>query len=328
MEDLSGKVLLNGYGVKLYNYSRTRKGTICKTDKGMLEVRKNNSSANNIIFEHDAMAHLKNSDFKNVDNFLKTVDNNNYFEIDGTKYVVCNYIEGDNFDLKDTKKCNLAVETMAKMHEASKGFISGVEVSNIGKTPLLFQKRNAELTKIKKLIKNKSLYSDVDLVVLKNYEYVKDKLMHSTNLISNANYDAVIKKAISDKCFCHNAYKSENIKSLNEDGVFLTGFSKCAYDTCIVDLAEFMRRYLKNENANYDDLCEIYDQYNKIRNVSKEEKMILNAILVYPYKFLKILNEHYNKRRVYTSSAVVDKLKRCINESKKNEPILTEFLKL
>ena len=40
MEDINAKILQQGFGIKLISAYRTRTGLVCKTDRGMLELKK------------------------------------------------------------------------------------------------------------------------------------------------------------------------------------------------------------------------------------------------------------------------------------------------
>ena len=57
-------------------------------------------------------------------------------------------------------------------------------------------------------------------------------------------------------------------------------------------------RYMKSEAADERGIAKIIESYSSLRTLSDNDLGIIKGMLVYPYKFLKLCNEHYNKRRV------------------------------
>lgn len=325
MEDVNGKILYQGYGLKLLNTTRNRTGFVCKTDRGYKEVKKNNVDENAIIFESQAKEHLARHGFCNLTNFNKTIDNKPFYLFEGNRYVVEDYITTQSIDLSSRDNILEAVRTLAEMHKASCGFHSEIKNTNIGRLPAIYEKRNNELVRIKKWIGSQSNLSKVDLIVLKNYDYFKRKAAQSFEMLQNSHYNRLMEQAVEVQSFCHNAYKGDNIRLMETGNLFVAGFQKCAYDTCIVDLAEFIRRYMKNEDCSINVISDMIEEYNKMKTVTNEDRELLFAMLAYPYKFLKICNEYYNRRRVYVSDGVVQKLENCVAQSERNDKILNQL---
>ena len=53
MDDNYEKILWEGYGLHFLGGNRVRTGYLCKTEKGILEVRKSITPSKQILFEHD-----------------------------------------------------------------------------------------------------------------------------------------------------------------------------------------------------------------------------------------------------------------------------------
>lgn len=327
MEDINAKVLNQGYGLKLINTSRSRSGIICKTDSGVKELRKTNTDEKIICFESAAKEHLKNNGFLNVDCFIKTLDGKPFYIFDGNTYVLTDFVSSQGADLNEKEFILKAAEALAKIHTASKGFVSDVENSNVGKLPTLYNKRKNELVKIKKWINNQSTLSSVDLIVLKNFNYYKENAEKASDYIQNSGYSEIADFARINKTFCHNSYKNDNVRITDTNDIFVTGFSKCAYDCGVVDLAEFIRRYIKSETSDIKTICEIIESYNKIKPVTKNEIDVIYSMLCFPNKFLKLCNQYYNKRRVYVSDAIIQKMEKCVLQRERNDDFLKKLEK-
>lgn len=322
MEDINGKILYQGYGLKLLNTTRSRGGFVCKTDKGYKELKKKNTQENLLLFESEAKDHLSLHGFQNLNKFNKTIEEKPFYFFEGNHYTVEDYIPTQSADLTSKQTILEATSTLARMHQASKGFHSEIQITNIGHLPILYEKRIQELNRIKKWIANQSCLSKIDLIVLKNYAYFKEKAEQSLDLLHSSKYNELMEQAIKDNSFCHNAYKGDNIRVLESGALFVSGFQKCAYDYCMIDLAEFIRRYMKNEDCQPEIIASILEAYDQVHSVTPADKELIFAMLSYPYKFLKLCNEYYNKRRVYVSDAIVQKMENCVAQSERNNQII------
>jgi len=69
----------------------------------------------------------------------------------------------------------------------------------------------------------------------------------------------------------------------------------------------------------------ILDAYEEITPLSKEEKVLLRAMLTYPNKFLKLCNLYYNKRRTCISPAMTKKMSDALEEEQIMEGFLQKY---
>ena len=97
----------------------------------------------------------------------------------------------------------------------------------------------------------------------------------------------------------------------------MAGLDGCTCDLSITDVAHLIRRYIKSDTASEEGIAAILESYGSVRPVSRKELGIIKGMLVYPYKFLKLCNEHYNKRRVCISEASVERFENCIKQREK-----------
>lgn len=324
MDDINEKVLREGFGIKLFSGFKTRTGFVCRTDKGMKELKKA-AEEKGILFENDVKEHLIQKGFISLNRFLPALDQKPCFFYNGVYYTLENYIETQAID--DTMEENWVkgAKLLGNFHRAAKGLTSEYGRTNAGRLPILYEKRKRELQRIRKRISRQSCYNEVDLLVLYNYKRYNERIQASENLLIDSQYADYADMAIKEQTFCHNAFKPENIR-LTEKGTFvLTGFGKCAYDCCMTDLAEYLRRYLKTENCCCDTIEKIIKEYNSVHDLSIGEIDIIYGMLLYPYKFLKLCNEYYNKRRVCVSEAMVQRLHKCIVANNRAEKILDQI---
>ena len=92
-----------------------------------------------------------------------------------------------------------------------------------------------------------------------------------------------------------------------------------------VDLAEFIRRYYKDNKCGAETAADIADTYNAAKSLTTGDARVLYACLVYPGKFFRLCNKYYNKRRTFMSAAVEDKFRRCCQRAAEEQRFLNEL---
>jgi spore coat protein, CotS family len=322
MEDIYEKVLFHGYGLKLYNITRTRRGLIVKTDKGLKELRKTNRDFKTIEFENEIKKHLYNKGFRNTDIYLETKDGMPYFVQNDQCFVMSEYVPAKEIDLEDLETAKKSARTLATIHSLSQG-LTAEGKSNLGRLTPMCQKRRAELRHIKKWINNQSKYSPVDIIVVKSFDYFLERTGRTENILTSSAYQEITRIAKEKGTVCHLSYKGDNIRQKEDsDKLYITGFDKSAYDCTVWDLAEFIRRQIKSPLCTEKTVDEVLKSYTEVLNIGEEEVKVLGAMVLFPAKYFKLLNGYYNKRKVCQSDFVRDKLERCIMTSRKEETVL------
>ena len=109
--------------------------------------------------------------------------------------------------------------------------------------------------------------------------------------------------------------------------IFIDSMSKCAYDIHVWDLAYFIRRMMKNADFNEQYAIKIIYAYKNGASLGKDECGVLEAMLLFPWKFMSLCNEYYNKKRNYCLTPAADRFIRCVEASEREEKILSALSK-
>ena len=177
----------------------------------------------------------------------------------------------------------------------------------------VFSKRAAEFTRIRKRIKTFGDYTKVDLLVIKYYDYYMERIKEAEELLKNAGLPEAAAETDERKLVCHNAFKNDNVRKSADGRVIVSGLDGCTRDMSAGDVAHLIRRYIKNPAASQDGVRTVLESYSAKRPLSEAELGIIRGMLIFPYKFLKLCNEHYNKRRVCISEAAVERFENCVS---------------
>ncbi|MBE6007635.1 MAG: hypothetical protein E7235_00355 [Lachnospiraceae bacterium] len=318
MENSNSVILSKGYGLKLISSTRTRTGLVCKTDKGIKELKKVFSDEKAVIFEDAVKRHLKQRGFRGVGLYEKTPDGTPFFNYEDTRYVLEEYIPCKGAELTDKKVMKKAVEALADIHNLTEDFVFDGEIRQGTDLTELYGKRKQELLRIIGRIKKGKTKTNCDRLILDKGEVFIARAQKALDMLCDAGYGDKSKCVI-----CHNCYKGDNVRLDEEkEDIYVTGFSKCAFDMGTVDVAEFIRRFYKDTACSGYEAAKIIDIYSLKRAVSKDDIKMIYAMLLYPSKFFKLCNSYYNKRRSFISGAVEEKFARCCDVAEREELFL------
>lgn len=323
MEDMYSKILWEGYGIKNHNTTRVRTGFICKTDKGVIELKKARVRKRNLLFAHDVKEHLYKNGFKRLNRFFVTKDNMPFYEKDETLYVLEELLPKETLAETTIEDFLQGIKVLGNLHKLGKGLETKYATWDEGKLERTFQKRTNELGKVRGRIQKEGRYDNIDRLVMGAYEKCMNQCLQATEFLSNANYNNLFEKAKRDNAFCHSNYKGDSVHKDDNNNLYIGGFEYVKSDFPVIDLCNYLKRFLRKAGGNKDDILNLMEAYHKENPLSKEETLLLKALSIYPEKFLKVINEHYNKRRCCLSSAMEERLASVIKDEDESISLLS-----
>ena len=140
-------------------------------------------------------------------------------------------------------------------------------------------------------------------------------------------YIRLVDKARKDGSVCHCDLSYQNILADGKD-VYVVNFESCAKEIKIYDLANLIRRKMRKCDWNIGEAKFMLENYNKQNSLSKDDLIVLRAILMFPQKFWRIANKYYNMKRGWAEKSMQTKLQEAIAEKDAHYSFLKEFEKL
>lgn len=313
MDDINMKILQQGFGVRLISSYRTRTGLVCRTDRGLLELKRTFSDDIGLETEAALKEYLVSRGFDGLDRAYRTTDGMPCFRTEDAAYILIKYVPSERLEAENTDDLSVMADTLARFHNAAEGFEAEGLRRAAGSPEDVFSKRAAEFTRIRKRIKTFGDYTKVDLLVIKYYDYYMERIKEAEELLKNAGLPEAATETDERKLVCHNAFKNDNVRKSADGRVIVSGLDGCTRDMSAGDVAHLIRRYIKNPAASQDGIRTVLESYSAKRPLSEAELGIIRGMLIFPYKFLKLCNEHYNKRRVCISEAAVERFENCVS---------------
>mgnify|MGYP000901794505 CR=1 FL=1 len=326
MEELYEKILWEGYGLRFYSGTRTRTGLVCKTDKGLRELKKARERMNGVRYAHDVKECLYGNGFTAISRFYHTMDGHPCFLKDGTVYVLEELLPAAALEEDGTEAFIKGAKTLGKMHSCAKGLESKYMQWDKDRLPAQFAKRRTELGKIKRRIQKQGGYDAIDLLVLENYDTYMEHTLRAEALLRQAEYSVLFEKARKEGAFCHHSFKGENIRVAEGGRLYVGGFEGCSSDIALLDLAAYLKRYMKKAEGDREGVLRMLEAYEESNPTDTRQRVLLRALVIYPEKFLRLINEYYNKRRACVSPAMQERLALAVEEEGRAKELF-EFIR-
>ena len=174
--------------------------------------------------------------------------------------------------------------------------------------PQLYAKRRSELAKVRRRNDKRGSYDAIDLLLLQYYEPYMERAAEAEELLCRGGYAEAIARTAQEGGFCHNAYKGEALRQETDGRIFVGNFDKCSAELPLADLAAYIRRYFKKTEGTAAGISAMLERYGRHCPLSERDMILLQGMLLYPEKFLRLINEYYNRRRTCVSPAMRERL--------------------
>lgn len=244
---------------------------------------------------------------------------NQLFSCDGygTKYVVTKHFVGADCDAGNKSDMYEAVRTLARLHNIT----ARMPMEDEEYVPVLsgnleeIEKHNRELKRIRKYLRQKKQKTEFEYDVLAHFQEFYELAMNTEQELRKSGYLEENDRAVEQYSICHGNYNYHNILRL-KDGMAVLNFEHSGRGLLIRDLYFFLRKVLEKHDWNLAYGAALIENYDRIRPISREERMILKLLLAYPEKFWKVLNHYYNGNKVYLPEQMQDKMKRVYQQQR------------
>ncbi|MDD4495452.1 MAG: CotS family spore coat protein [Eubacteriales bacterium] len=314
MGDLIGEII-DRYNIRVKNFDNHMEGSVLLSDEDeRYLVRETGLPAERILFMHHAKEHLASNGFDFTDRFACTVEEEPFFVYRGKIYTVSRMCEGRECDFLELQDVISAVGLLAKLHLASKGFelpFQSTERSQLGKLPDLYRKRAKELSKLKNYaLRGKG---EFDHIFLENVDFYSNLGNEAARKLETSAYNDLCEDTARQRTFCHHDYCHRNV-ICGKDRMYVKGFDYCCAEIWVKDIADLLRRHLRNCSWPIDNAKIILEAYASVRTPADEELEVLKIMLSFPYKFWSVANKFYNSKRCWAEKTFVPKIKDIVGD--------------
>ncbi len=288
-----------------------------KTNKGERCLKKINYGPQKLLFVYGAKEHLISNGFTNVDRYFLNIDGEPYALVNEDLYTLSEWLEGRECDFHNIEEVKIASATLAKLHEASKGYDppeNSKLKTDLGRWPSLMEKRIKSLDKMRDMIRKKNNKSNFDLLYLKSMEFYKEIGRKALKTLKESSYEELCEITEAEKSFCHHDYTYHNIILDSDNNVSVIDFDYCKREIRAFDISNFMIKVLKRCNWNLDFAIAIIESYNEVSKLREDEYQVLYAYLLFPQRYWRLANRYYYNEVNWGQNTFASKLESIINE--------------
>lgn len=284
---------------------------ICRNEGQARLIKSSSQSCEQIFFIEGIKKRLIENSFKNIDKYYISSQDTPFYSCEEGTYVMSDYIAYPEVDLTSPNQMKQVVKAVATVHRLGSGYDTFKPCEEIIFDRL--EKAIKRLKEIKKIVCSQKKYSDFDISFIKHYDYYYQDALEAQEILKASKINALINESVKRRLFCHNTLKEENILLSSSKGIFITGFDNATPQHYVFDLYQLIERYMRKHGEEYLSLDEILNIY--FENNEKDERIypILFALLKFPFRFIKICDSFYNKKRSWVPNSTSQQLDELLN---------------
>ncbi len=312
--------LLEQYDLEIRETRRGRGAIICDAKQGLFLLKEYPGPATRIAFQDKVLKQIRKEGFEQTEYILPDKEGNLLVTgPDQTSYVCKSYMEGRECDLRDREEVLSLMQRMARLHRVAILPEADPTDPTLSTLSEEFAKRDRELRKVRKFLKNKGQKTEFELFLAQNYDRFMEQALEITRQAQ-----ARVGIQTQTTAVCHGDMQHHNL-ILTGRGVFVQGFEKCAIGNQMCDLYRFMRKYFEKNGWSVAAAHQLIENYQKERTLTDEDFMQLFFRFAYPEKFWKIVNYYFNKAKSWIPGHSGAKLQALLSQEADKQHFLREF---
>lgn len=318
--------MLERYDLEVLRTWKVRGAILCEADKGLFILKEFGGSTEKLMLQDAFLTFLKKQGFLQAEELYRNKEGELLTkDAEGCGYIVKTYTEGRECSAGGGREaladgCS-AMRVLAKLHRAGHDFKTHCDVVLGKEFPMLqeFEKRNRELKKVRRFLKEKGQKSDFEHFLQRNYDlFLEQALSASAQLQAEEVGDA-------DILLCHGDFQHHNVLFC-EGGVRLMNFEKWAWDDASKDIYHFSRKMLEKSNWTPEIGEALLDAYEKEMKLTPASGRQLYYRFRYPEKFWKIVNYYYNRGKAFIPDKNREKLEILLEQERPRDDFIRNVI--
>lgn len=303
--------VLSQYDIKAEKTVRGRGTYLIWTDNGLFCLSEYTGTEGRINYEARILEYLKETGFDRVDYIMPSSEGKLYVQdAVGDKYILKQWYDGRECDVKKQSDLLAAVQTLACLHISTE-HIRNNDIRDIapkGDSILDDYKRhNKELKRVRNFMRGRNRKTQFEYDVLLHFDEYYSYAMETCINMEESGFETMEQEAWSRCSICHGAYNYHNL-IINGNNMAVVNFSHSFRGMQLRDLYFFIRKVMEKHEWNVHLGSKLLEQYQLIRGLNKKELSMLGLMLSYPEKFWKVLNRYNSSHKSWIPDKNAEKL--------------------
>lgn len=173
-----------------------------------------------------------------------------------------------------------------------------------------------EIKKAANYMRGKKKKNEFEQIALGAIDTFYKEADNASELLKSEQFDERFERMEQTRELVHGSYNYHNVFLDTENGgSAVTNFEKCHNDCQVADLYQFLRKVMEKHDWDINVAYRIVDEYDKLKPLADVDLDMLVALLSFPEKFWKIINQYYNAGKAWVPAKNIDKLKVVISQN-------------
>ena len=148
----------------------------------------------------------------------------------------------------------------------------------------------------------------------------------ASELVQSKMFDERFDRMEQTNELIHGSYNYHNIfLDVGIGGDAVTNFEKCHNDCQVVDLYQFLRKVMEKHDWDINVAYRLVDEYDRCKPLDDTDIEMLVALLSFPEKFWKIINQYINSNKSWIPDKNVDKLRKVIEQNERRRELIDKI---
>lgn len=183
-----------------------------------------------------------------------------------------------------------------------------------------------EIKKAANYMRGKKKKNEFEQIALGAIDQFYDEASEAGACIKSQRFDARFERMEQTNELVHGSYNYHNV-FLDADGSenSVTNFEKCHNDCQVADLYQFLRKVMEKHDWDINIAYRLVDEYDKLKPLDDDDLDMLAAMLSFPEKFWKIINQYYNAGKAWVPAKNIEKLKTVIAQNMRRRELIDKM---
>lgn len=307
--------VLEKYELEVLRTQKSRGAILAETADGLYILKEYRGTKTRLEAMEQLLQTVYERGFRNVERLVRNREGSLITaDSDQVPYIVKTYTEGRECNIREPKECQSAVQELAKLHCC----MELPDEEWAGQLPVFdleaeYGKRNRELKKVRRFLKEKGQKSSFEIYLQQNYDCFYEKALAAEEEVKEYRKIFDTDGIREAGTFCHGDFQYHNIL-WGKNGLFFINFEKYQLDNQVRDLYQFLRKLLEKNNWQPTLGNHILEAYQKEKKLSAYDEIQLYYRLVYPEKFWKIVNFYYNNSKAWIPERNMEKFDKILRQ--------------
>lgn len=325
--------VLEQYDIEVSSTRKTRGAVLCDTNKGLLLLKEVKVSSKRIPAMSELYQYLWEQGVEYTDRILLTKEDEPFVTLeDGSRYIVKQWFEGRECDVRRPAEILAAARLLAKLHDTLRHEMSA-SVSPGTNLKEEYRRHNQELKKVRKYMRGVTPKGEFEFAFLKYFEQMYQWADVAVAELAASGYDQLYQESIDQSCLTHGEYNYHNILILLGEyqykrdpyKIAVTNFEKFKRDVQVEDLYYFLRKVMEKNGWKMRLGDSMLNAYSAVRPLTEAEIEYLKIRLIYPEKFWKVANSYYHSNKAWIPEKKIEKLDIAIRQTKEKKRFLEDI---